>query len=250
MTEFWVFDPSRWPAGSADMAALAAFLWGLGSAFLSPCHLGIIPLMGSHAAGVGPFGQTPERSQPVKQVLGFSFGYFCTVPLLGMAILLLGATLGHVSHYWTIPVGLMLGWFGFDMLRNHACSGATHRLTALGQRLRLGPILGVTVIGFVYGLVSAGCTAGFLVPLMLAALPQGPLFGVAMALCFGIGHCLPMILVGCSAHAAARLYHSHPHDHDHNHQDPHRAERLFRRVMGLILMVVGVVFVLHPFLEH
>lgn len=251
MTEFWVFDPSRWPADSTAMAAAAAFAWGLGSALLSPCHLGVIPLMGSHAAGMAPMGAPAEASlsRPVRDVLIFTLGYFATVPLLGSVILSLGATLEHSSHYWTIPVGLVLLWVGYNMLRNHVCSTATHFLSTLARRLHLGPVSGLLALGFGYGLLSSGCTAGFLMPLALASLPQGLLFGLGMAVCFGLGHTLPMILVGCSAHAAARLYHAHSHDH-HEHTDPHRTERLFRRVMGLVIMGVGVLFVLHPVLEH
>lgn len=253
MNEFWMFDAARWPAGDALWSCLLAVGWGLGSALLSPCHLGVIPIMGSHAAGVGPFETSGPRSLPVWQVAAFTFGYFATIPLLALVILFLGTSLEHVSHYWTIPVGLVLLWVGFDMIRSHACSTATHWLTALGGRLNLGPLPGAVVLGFCYGAISSGCTAGFLVPLLLAALPQGVAFGLGMGTLFGLGHSLPMFLVGCSAYFAARFYHSHPHEpgsgHHDSHYDPHRAERLFRRVMGGLIMLVGALFILHPFFE-
>lgn len=250
MTEFWVFDAARWPAGADDAALLAAFVWGVGSALLSPCHLGIIPLMGSHAAGIGPFGGNVQRaSTVVGQVSSFTFGYFAVIPFLSLALLLIGETLGHAGHYWTIPVGGVLLWFGFDMLRNHACSSATHLLEPVARRLRLGPLPGAMALGFAYGVISAACTAGFLMPLVLAALPHGLAMGVGMGTAFGLGHSLPMLLVGCSAYFAARFYHSHPHESEHSHE-PHRMERLFRRVMGGVIMIVGLLFVVHPFLEH
>lgn len=254
MTEFWVFDAARWPAGSGSAAALAAFLWGVGSALLSPCHLGVIPLMGSHAAGIGPFGSTEGRgagssAQAVGQVAAFTLGYFAVIPLLTLVLLLVGETLGHAGHYWTVPVGGVLLWFGYDMLRSHACSGATHLLEPIAKRLRLGPFPGAVALGFAYGAISAACTAGFLMPLILAVLPQGLATGLGMGAAFGLGHSLPMLLVGCSAYFAARFYHSHPHEPEHSHE-PHRAERLFRRVMGGVIMLVGVLFIAHPFLEH
>lgn len=258
MNEFWIFDAVRWPAGDTLWACLLAVGWGLGSALLSPCHLGVIPVMGSHAAGLGPFEagsleagslEAKSRSLPVWQVGAFTLGYFATIPVLAVVILLLGSSLEHASHYWTIPVGLVLLWVGFDMIRSHACSTATHLLAGLGKRLNLGPLPGAVVLGFCYGTISAGCTAGFLMPLLLAALPQGLAFGLGMGTLFGLGHSLPMFLVGCSAYFAARFYHSHAHDPAPQHHDPHRAERLFRRVMGGIIMIVGVLFVLHPFLE-
>ena len=52
--------------------------------------------------------------------------------------------------------------------------------------------------------------------------------------------------------------HDHDHEHEHegehhlgcHHPDPHRREVLFRRCMGLLLLIIGVLFILHPFLEH
>ena len=262
MLDFLFLEPAAWPTGDLAAASLAALLWGLGSALLSPCHLGIIPLLSSHAAGVGPFSTHKElKPQPVADVLRFVAGYYLTILLFGLIIALLGSGLEMGGHYWTIPAGLVLLWFGLDMIRGHNCSSASHLLEVMGRHLGLGPHSGVLALGFGYGLLSGGCSTGFLVPVMMVCLPQGLLICLLLAACFGLGHCLPMIVVGCSASAAARIlcHHDHAHGHDHDgnahnlschHPDPHRREVLFRRVMGLMLLFIGVLFVLHPFLEH
>lgn len=256
MLDMLFFEPSHWPSGSLGGACFAALLWGLGSALLSPCHLGIIPLLTSHAAGVGPFDQKAQSPrQALADVLLFALGYYATIPLFGALIAIFGAGLAAGSHYWTIPAGVVLLWFGVSMLRGHTCSSASHLLDAMGKYLGLGPQSGVMALGFGYGLLSGGCSAGFLVPVMMISLPQGILVCILLAACFGLGHCTPMVFVGCSAPLAAKLLaHHHESEEEHHincqHQDPHRLENIFRRILGIIMVCVSILFILHPFLEH
>lgn len=288
MFENFFFDPAGLLDGmDGGLAFGLALLWGLGSALLSPCHLGIIPVLGSHAAGYGPFASSASSSttsssassasgnaasgnaasgntasevgHPVRQVMLFTFGVFLTVPLFGLLIALLGHGLELGGHFWTIPVGVLLIWFGWDMGRGHSCSHAAHILETLRNRLGLTLSSGIFALGFGYGLLAGGCTVGFLVPLLLVALPGGILYCMGLAACFGLGHCLPMIVVGCSAPLARKIVqgrHAHNHDaqtHDESaHRDmrePHRGEARFRRILSIVLVVIGLLFILHPFFE-
>lgn len=267
MFDSFLFDPARLMNGvDGGLAFGLALLWGLGSALLSPCHLGIIPVLGSHAAGYGPFSSASsadtvsDAGHPVRQVMLFTLGVFLTVPLFGLLIALLGHGLELGGHFWTVPVGAVLIWFGWDMGRGHSCSHAAHILETLRTRLGLTLSSGIFALGFGYGLLAGGCTVGFLVPLLLVALPSGILYCMGLAACFGLGHCLPMIVVGCSAPLARKIMqgrHAHTHHdaqtHDesshHDMREPHTGEALFRRVLSVVLVVIGILFVLHPFLE-
>lgn len=264
MLDWFLLEPSRFLGENSLLAMGGAFLWGLGSALLSPCHLGIIPLLGSHAAGCGPFSEeTPSSSgsgsHSMAQVFLFIFGCYLTIPLYGLLIALFGHGLELGGHYWTIPIGLLLLWFGWDMNRSHSCGHVPHLLETLRTRLGLTPASGVFALGIGYGLLAGGCTVGFLVPLLVVTLGQGVAYCTLLAACFGIGHCLPMVAVGCSAplakrilyarHAACRL-HEHPHEHGPDIREPHSGEALFRRILGIVIILIGILFVLHPFLEH
>ena len=258
MFDSLLFDPAHWPAGSLGGACIASLLWGLGSALLSPCHLGIIPLLTSHAAGIGPFEnkglQTPTKA--FADVLLFALGYYITIPIFGAMIALFGSSLAAGSHYWTIPAGCVLLWFGISMLRGHTCSSTSHLLDFMGKKLGLGPQSGVMALGFGYGLLSGGCSAGFLVPVMMFSLTQGFIVCVLLAACFGIGHCTPMVVVGSSAPLAAKILSHHHEDeheeHDFNccHDEPHKAEKIFRTLLAVIMIGVSILFILHPFLEE
>lgn len=259
MLDTLLADPVRWVTGNPAAALAGIFVWGLGSALLSPCHLGIIPLLGSHAAGVGPFGNASAR--PLRQALLFTLGYYATIPLLGLLLAIAGQTLAlgehlngeeGMAHFWSVPVGLVLLWFGRDMMRGHACAHGASLLGTLRRRLGLGPESGVTALGFGYGVVSAACAVGFMVPVITLALPRGVLFCTLLAAAFGLGHCLPMAVAGASAPLAARILreraaHAH-HSHD-DLADPHAGEARFRRLMGIAVIGIGILFILHPFLE-
>lgn len=256
MFDFLSANPAVWQGQGIFFASGASFLWGLASALLSPCHLGIIPLLGSHAA---------ESKNPIRQALLFTLGTFTTIPLIGLIFALLGHGLELSGHWWTIPAGVMLLWFGVSMFRNHSCSHATHIWDTLRRRLGLSAKSGAWLLGFGYGILASGCSAGFLMPLLLVTLSQGIALSVFFAACFGLGHTLPMAVVGCSISFAGHFLHNrseepHGHDsnghclehtHDHNGclDEPHKGERLFRQIMGAIIILAGIAFIVHPLME-
>ncbi len=241
--------------GKPALALAGSLVWGLGSALLSPCHLGIIPLMGGHGAGISPLGAGDRHSG--RDILRFCLGYFCSIPLLGALIALLGHSLGLGGHFWTIPVGLLLLWLAWDMGRGHACAHVALVLGRMQRWLGISAQSGIYALGLGYGLLAGGCTVGFLAPMLLVALPRGFGFCLLLAFCFGLGHCLPMLVVGLSAAMAGKLMAGHSHDHPcdeehHRHDhlpDPHTREALFRKLLAMVLGIMGLLFVAHPFLE-
>lgn len=262
MFDFSTFT-SLWHYHDMTFAIIGAFLWGFGSAILSPCHLGIIPLLGSHAAGYGPFNGE-SHAPAVREAMLFTFGCFLTIPLIGLIFTLLGQGLALEGHWWTLPVGALLIWLGMDMFRNHSCVHARHVIDVLRRRFGFNANTGAFSLGFGYGLLASGCTIGFITPLILLTLPQGILQSFVSALCFGLGHTLPMAIIGCFAPLARYIIEGHkePHGHDadghclcHTEDgegcldEPHKREKIFRRVMAVILVLTGIVFLLHPFLE-
>lgn len=251
MLGIFSMDSFNWANESLILVCGGSFLWGLGSALLSPCHLGIIPILGSHAAGYGVFG---SDKNPLQQVFLFTLGVFLTIPFIGFLIGLIGYGLHLGGHYWTIPSGLLLLWLGIDMMRGHGCSYLSSLLGRLRVRLKLGVYSGAILLGLIYGFLAGGCSTGFLVPIYAITLPQGISIYVLIAACFGLGHTLPMAVAGCSASLARRFLYERSRccDQDDNQtcREPHKGEDRFRKIVGLITVIIGILFILHPFLEH
>ncbi|MBU1247763.1 MAG: cytochrome C biosynthesis protein, partial [Proteobacteria bacterium] len=144
--------------------------------------------------------------------------------------------LGDVGPYWTIAVGLLLLWVSLDMLGVAACSLSGGLLARLKVRGRPGAF----VLGLAYGVLSGSCTFGFIAPILAIITLQAKLLtGVLFILLFGLGHCLPIALAGSSAAMVKKIL---------TNAVWQRGGVLFRRAAGLAIGLLGIYFILQPFL--
>jgi cytochrome c-type biogenesis protein len=222
------------PSGLFALALAGSFLWGLVSVLFSPCHLASIPLMVAYVAGQGRLVRGREAA---RYALAFTSGLFCTIALVGLACTLLGRMLGDVGPYWTVAVGAALVLVALDML-GLARWGLGGGLPA---RTALRGLPGALALGLGYGLLSGTCTFGFLAPLLAVAGTQGRLSaGLALVLAFGLGHCLPIVLAGSSAALARRVMEQRIIEGGSRH---------VRRAAGLLVGLLGVYFMVRPFVD-
>lgn len=269
------YSALQWQSHPA-LAALGALGWGLACVLFSPCHLAAIPVMAAHAAGyTGTPLTSPAQAGRIGAItsLGFALGYFLAITALGIGCALLGRMVDLVDeHFWMLPAGALLLWLGISLWREHDCSAAGLVLRNVGQRLGLGPVGGSVALGTGYGLLSSGCTLAFLAPLLLLSLPHGLWASTVTAAAFGLGHCLPMALVGVAAPLARRMLHAcslkglvvpqhlHGHEeegldaghqgHSHEHHERHHMlERLFRKTVALAVCLGGLALLSHAFWE-
>lgn len=219
--------------GGSWPALAGAFLWGLVSILFSPCHLASIPLI------IGYVGGQKEAVQGRRAMFFaalFTTGLFLTIALIGAVCALLGRMLGDVGPWWTIPVGLILVWLALDMLGVARCSmggGLLARFTLRGAS-------GAFVLGLAYGLLSGSCTFGFVAPMLAVITLQKELAsGMALIALFALGHCLPIVVAGGSTALVRRLL---------AQGSFHEASLRFRRLAGVLVGLLGVSFVLSPFL--
>ena len=94
--------------GAPGIALGAAFVWGLLSIILSPCHLASIPLI---VAFVGQRGQTSTRDAFWLSAL-FATGILITIAAIGMVTAALGRMLGDVggwANYIVAAIFLVIG---------------------------------------------------------------------------------------------------------------------------------------------
>jgi cytochrome c-type biogenesis protein len=222
------------PSGLLALALAGSFLWGLVSVLFSPCHLASIPLMVAYVAGQGRLVQGREAA---RYAVAFTSGLFITIALVGLACTLLGRLLGDVGPYWTVAVGAALVLVALDMLGLARWS--------LGGVLPVLPTLrglsGALALGLGYGLLSGTCTFGFLAPLLAVASAQGRMpVGLALILAFALGHCLPIVLAGSSAALARRVMEQRVIQGG----SPH-----VRRAAGVLVGLLGVYFLVRPFVD-
>ncbi len=224
---------NQWMTGGVLLGALGCFLWGMVSVLFSPCHLASIPLIVGYVAGQD---RIIEGRQATIYAILFTTGLFITIAAIGIACSLLGRMLGDVGPYWTIVVGLILLWVALDMLGVAKCSMSG----GLMARLKVKGMFGAFVLGLAYGVLSGSCTFGFIAPILAIITVQQKIFtGVIFIALFGVGHCIPIAVAGGSTAMVKKLLANSAWQ---------RGGMLFRRMAGVVIGLLGVYFIIQPFI--
>jgi cytochrome c-type biogenesis protein len=224
---------NQWMTDGVLLGALGCFLWGMVSVLFSPCHLASIPLIVGYVAGQDRI--VKGRQATVYAIL-FTSGLFITIAAIGIACSLLGRMLGDVGPYWTIAVGVILLWVALDMFGVAGCSLSGGMMT----RLKVRGMFGAFLLGLAYGVLSGSCTFGFIAPILAIITVQEKIFtGIAFIVLFGIGHCIPIAVAGGSTAMVKRLLANSAWQ---------RGGMIFRRIAGGMIALLGVYFIVQPFL--
>jgi len=223
-----------WMSGGLLIAAVGCLLWGMISVALSPCHMASIPLIVGYVAG-------QEKALKAKEAayyaVVFSAGLFITIALVGIICSLLGRMLGEVGPYWTILVGAILIWVALDMMGVAGCSMSG----SLMGKIKIKGLFGAFVLGLAYGVLSGSCTFGFIAPILaIITIQQKIMVGIIYIILFGIGHCIPIAVAGSSTAKVRKLLTS---------SSFHEGSQWFRKCAGAAIGMLGLYFVLRPFIS-
>ncbi len=169
----------------------AAFVWGLLSVLLSPCHLASIPLIVGYIDEQGDL--STRRACWLSTV--FASGILATIALIGIITSFLGGMAGDIGPWGSYIVGVVFVLVGLHFLDvvGNPFKGAN----VSGVKTR--GVLGALVLGLVFGIALGPCTFGYLWPIMAAAFkiaPSSLLHAMLLPLLFGVGHCLVIIFAG------------------------------------------------------
>ena len=233
MLDSFFLTVNVWMAGGSAFAVLGCFLWGMISVLFSPCHLASIPLI---VAYVGGQQKALVPRQAAGYAVAFSIGLFITIAVIGAICALLGRMLGDIGSYWQILIGAVLIWVALGMLgvEKFSMSGS------LLYRLNFKGLSGAFALGLGYGILSGSCTFGFMAPILaIITVQQEVATGILFILLFAVGHCLPIAVAGSSTAAVRRLVESSVWQ---------GAGDWFRKGAGAVICLLGVYFILNPFL--
>ena len=235
MIEAFFLTVNEWIQGGTGIAALGCFVWGIISVIFSPCHLASIPLI---IAYVGGQHQAMSPKQASSYAALFTLGLFITIAIIGIVCALLGRMLGDVGDYWQILIGLVLIWVALGMLGVEKCAMSGSLL----YRLNLKGLFGAFALGLSYGILSGSCTFGFIAPILaIITVQQKVAAGILFILLFAVGHCLPIVIAGSSTAAVRRLM---------ENSTWQGAGNWFRKVAGMVICLLGIYFIVYPFVAN
>jgi cytochrome c-type biogenesis protein len=223
---------NEWLAGGTAIAFWGAFLWGMVSVLFSPCHLASIPLI---VAYVGGQERVLQARQAGYYSVAFTSGLFITIALIGVISALLGRMLGDIGNYWQVLVGVILLWVALGMLGVEKCSLSGNLL----YRLNLKGLFGALVLGLAYGVLSGSCTFGFIAPILaIISVQKEVSTGLILILLFAVGHCLPIVVAGSSTAAVRKVI---------ENRSWQTGGQWFRRGAGVLIGILGIYFIINPF---
>jgi len=226
---------NEWMVGGSLLAAAGCFLWGMISVLFSPCHLASIPLV---VAYVGGQQKALVPRQAAGYAVAFSTGLFITIAVIGAICALLGRMLGDIGNYWQILIGAVLIWVALGMLGVEKCSMSGSLL----YRLNFKGLFGAFALGLCYGILSGSCTFGFIAPILaIITVQQEVATGILFILLFAVGHCLPIAVAGSSTAVVRKLV---------ENSTWQGAGGWFRKAAGTVICLLGVYFILNPFLAN
>jgi len=223
---------TNWLSAGPAFAIPAAFLWGMVSVLLSPCHIASIPLLIAYVAGQK---NIPAPSEAARYAVLFAFGLFLTIITVGLICAAAGRMLGDVGPWWQMAVGILLLWVSWTLFKPQQCSTTGNVLS----RFQIQGKFGAFFLGLAYGILSGVCTFGFIAPILgIITLQKEIITGGSMLILFGVGHCLPLVVCGIFSARTMELLHSHTGQ---------KIVMVMRKSAAVVIAVMGVYFTVVPF---
>ncbi|MEI6351261.1 MAG: cytochrome c biogenesis protein CcdA [Verrucomicrobiota bacterium] len=185
--------------GSASIALGAAFVWGILSIILSPCHLSSIPLIVGFISGQGKI----STKRAFWTATLFSTGILVTIAGIGVVTSAVGRMLGDIGMWGNYLVASLFFAVGL-----HLFGWIPMPWSGPGQvGMRSKGLLAAFILGLVFGIALGPCTFAFMAPILgvtFSLAETNAIQAAAMLLAYGIGHCSVIVLAGTSTELVQR----------------------------------------------
>ena len=212
--------------GTPALAISAAFIWGILSILLSPCHLASIPLI---VGFIDEQGQITTRRAFTISLL-FSVGILITIGVIGAITAAAGRMMGDVgrwSNYAVAVIFFVVGLYLLDVIRLP--------LNGPGQvGLKRKGMLAAFILGLVFGIALGPCTFAYMAPILgvtfkLAATNLS--YGILLLLIYGVGHCSVIVLAGTFTEVV---------QHYLNWNEKSKGTVILKKVCGVLVLAGGL----------
>ncbi|MBN1543252.1 sulfite exporter TauE/SafE family protein [candidate division KSB1 bacterium] len=211
------------------LALVSAFIWGVLSILLSPCHLSSIPLV------IG-FVMRQEKKTTARAFifsLIFSVGILVSIALIGLITASLGrlmGDLGRVGNLFVVAVFFIVGLYLLDVIRLD-WSFAPRASRQQGW-------ISALLLGLAFGVALGPCTFAFIAPVLGVAFAKAQssfTAAVLLILFFALGHCGVIVFFGTLAKKAQDYL---------NRTSENTGVLWAKRACGILVMAGGIYLLL------
>jgi cytochrome c-type biogenesis protein len=217
---------TRAVSGTPLVALGAAFVWGVLSIVLSPCHLASIPLI---VGFIDDQGRITLRRAFVISLL-FSLGILVTIGLVGGVTALAGRMIGDVGRYGNYFVAVV-----FFVVGLHLLDVITLPFRRIGpSAMKRKGYLAALMLGLVFGVALGPCTFAYMAPMLAITFQQAASrvgYGILLLVMYGLGHCSVIVLAGTFTEMVQRYL-------DWNESS--RGAVMLKKVCGILVLLGGL----------
>jgi len=211
----------------APAAALgAAFVWGILSIILSPCHLASIPLI---VGFIDKQGRISTRRAFFISTL-FAAGILISIGAVGAITAAAGRMLGDLGAWANYFVAFIFFLVGLHLIGVIPMPWSGPGVVGMKRRGALAAF----ILGLVFGIALGPCTFAYMAPMLgvtfrLAASRIG--YGILLLLVYGIGHCSVIVFAGTSTELLQKYL---------NWNESSRAAAAVKIVCGALVIAGGL----------
>ncbi len=213
--------------GSPLIALLAAFIWGILSIILSPCHLASIPLIVGFIDEQGRI--STKRAFYIAGL--FSIGILITIGIIGIITALMGRMLGDIGSFGNYFVAVIFFVIGLHLLD-------VIPFPFLGKSnqpaIKKKGLLAAFILGLFFGIVLGPCTFAYMAPVLTVAFRVAAtqfLFGIILILVYGLGHCSVIVLAGTFTEIV---------QHYLNWNERSKGALILKKICGVLVILGGI----------
>ncbi len=212
--------------GASFLAVGAAFIWGILSILLSPCHLASIPLI------VGFIDQQGRMSTKRAFVISalFAVGILITIAAIGIITAAAGRMLGDVGkfgNYFVAVIFFVVGLILLDVIPTPFSGPGRVNMKRKGM-------LAAFILGLVFGIAIGPCTFAYMAPMLgvtFKLASTNMFYGVFLLIVYGFGHCSIIVLAGTCTGLVQRYM---------NWNEKSKGAVILRRICGILVLLGGL----------
>jgi cytochrome c-type biogenesis protein len=212
--------------GTPAIALTAAFVWGVLSILLSPCHVASIPLI---VGFIDKHGRMTTGRAFVISLL-FAVGILITIAAVGAVTAAAGRMMGDLgpyANYFVAAIFFVVGLHLLDVIPTPFSGPGRVGMKRKGM-------LAAFILGLVFGLALGPCTFAYMAPMLAVTFRVAStalFYGIILLLAYGIGHCSVIVLAGTCTGLVQRYM---------NWNEKSRGAVILKRICGVLVLLGGI----------